>query len=128
MPVLPLIDLLILLAWTSLIVAFVQKAIGLALALEATVMGMSPFDFVLVAAVALLFALALAARVWVRANEPRFLRERARARRVLPDGPDPRERAAEPPVGEAPAPSPPAPAASAEGAARTGPVDGAAAR
>ena len=57
MPVLPLIDLMILLAWTSLIVAFVEKAMGLALATRPSILGMGPFDFVLVAAVCLLFAL-----------------------------------------------------------------------
>ena len=74
MPILPLIDLMILVAWTSLIVAMVQKAVGMALATRATVFGMTPFDFVLVAGVSLLFALALAARVWVKGNEPRLLR------------------------------------------------------
>ena len=49
MPILPLIDLMILVAWTSLIVAMVQKAVGMALATRATVFGMTPFDFVLVA-------------------------------------------------------------------------------
>ena len=42
MPILPMIDLMILVAWTSLIVAVVQKAIGMALATRATVFGMTP--------------------------------------------------------------------------------------
>jgi hypothetical protein len=93
MPILPLIDLMILIAWTSLIVAMVQKAVGMALATRATLFGMSPFDFVLVAGVSLLFALALAARVWVKANEQRLLRgqrEPGPLDEVLPDFPDPR--------------------------------------
>jgi len=95
MPVLPLIDLMILLAWTSLIVAFVQKAMGMALATRPVMFGMGPFDFVLVAAVCLLFALALAARVWVKASEPALLRLRRERNgnggfEVLPDFPDPR--------------------------------------
>ena len=98
-PILPMIDLMILVAWTSLIVAVVQKAIGMALATRATVFGMTPFDFVVVAAVSLLFALALAARVWVKANESRLLRaQRAPGSfgEVLPDFPDPRKEAGEP--------------------------------
>ncbi len=99
MPILPMIDLMILVAWTSLIVAVVQKAIGMALATRATVFGMTPFDFVVVAAVCLLFALALAARVWVKANESRLLRtprEPGPLDEVLPDFPDPRRSEAQP--------------------------------
>jgi hypothetical protein len=96
-PVLPLIDLLILVAWTSLIWAGFQKAVGLALASSFTVLGLGPLDFVLIAGVCLLFALALAARVWVKANEPRLARA-PRASLVssgdlLPDYPDPRQQA-----------------------------------
>jgi hypothetical protein len=94
-PTLPLIDLMILIAWTSLIVGMVQKAVWMALSTRATIFGMTPYDFVLVAGVFLLFALALAARVWVKANEPRLLRsQRAPDPRdeVLPDFPDPREK------------------------------------
>ena len=47
MPVLPLIDLLILLAWTFLIWAFVQKGLWLAFASTFTVLGLTPYDFVL---------------------------------------------------------------------------------
>jgi ABC-type transport system involved in multi-copper enzyme maturation permease subunit len=65
---------MILIAWTSLIVGMVQKAVWMALSTRATIFGMTPYDFVLVAGVFLLFALALAARVWVKANEPRLLR------------------------------------------------------
>src|SRR5688572_5716568 len=96
MPVLPLIDLMILLAWTSLIVAFVQKSMMLALARRFAFLGMGPFDFVVASGVCLLFALALAARVWVKAAEPGLLRVRrernglAGGVEVLPDFPDPR--------------------------------------
>jgi hypothetical protein len=92
-PTLPLIDLMILVAWTSLTVAVVQKAVWMALATRATIFGMTPYDFVLVAGVSLLFALALAARVWVKANEARLMRaQRAPGPldEVLPDYPDPR--------------------------------------
>jgi len=78
-PVLPLIDLLILIAWTSLMWAFVHKALWLALASRFTVLGLGPYDFVLGGAVCLLLALALAARTWVKANEPLLFRSRHRA-------------------------------------------------
>lgn len=94
MPVLPLIDLLILMAWTSLIVGFVQKALWLALASHFTILGLMPFDFVTLAGVGLLFALALAARVWVKAHEPALMRAARRApreRETLPDFPHPAE-------------------------------------
>ena len=92
MPVLPLIDLMIFLAWTSLIVGFVLKLMQLALARPFGFLGMGPFDFAVLAAVALLFAISLAARVWVKATEPGLLRRaRGRADEALPDFPDPRE-------------------------------------
>jgi hypothetical protein len=100
MPVLPLIDVMILAAWTCLIVAFAEKAIHLALnTSRAVLFGMTPYDWVITASVCLLFALALAARVWVKATEPGLLRlrrpllPRADAE-VLPDFPDPRDQAA----------------------------------
>lgn len=95
MPVLPLIDLLILIAWTSLVVGFVQKVLWLALASRFTILGLQPFDFVTMAGVGLLFALALAARVWVKTHEPAMLRAARRGPgrgvEALPDFPDPRE-------------------------------------
>jgi len=99
MPILPLIDLMILIAWTCLIVAVVQKALSMALAVRASVFGMTPYDFVLVAGVSLLFALALAARMWVKANQSRLLgRQRVvePVNEVLPDYPDPRTVKAKP--------------------------------
>ena len=96
MPVLPLIDLFILVAWASLVWAFVQKGLWLALAKSFTVLGLTPIDFVLGSAVCLLFALALAARVWVKGHEPKLIHTLHRAglskqpRETLPDFPDPR--------------------------------------
>jgi hypothetical protein len=81
--VLPLIDLMILVAWTSMIWAVFHKALWLALATKFTVLGLVPYDFVLLAGVALLFALALAARVWVKAHEPALLRKAERRQDVL---------------------------------------------
>ena len=96
MPVLPLIDLLILVAGTSLIWAFVQKGLRLAFASSFTVVGLTPYDFVLCSGVCLLLALALAARVWVKAHEPKLIHTLHRAGHgappieTLPDFPDPR--------------------------------------
>jgi hypothetical protein len=95
-PVLPMIDLLILIAWSGLVWAFVHKVLWLAMDTSFTVMGLTPYDFVLGSGACLLFALALAARVWVKANET-GLHAGGRATRyadeVLPDFPDPREEA-----------------------------------
>ncbi len=94
MPVLPLIDLMILGAWSALIIGAAQKTLGIAIGRNLLIFGLSPMDFLAMAAVALLFAMSLAARQWVKANEPGILR---RARRlhtsdeVLPDFPDPRD-------------------------------------
>ena len=94
MPVLPLIDLMILAAWSSLIVGAAQKTLGIAMGRNLLIFGFTPMDFLAMAAVALLFAMSLAARQWVKANEPGILR-RARmlhtSDEVLPDFPDPRE-------------------------------------
>ena len=76
MPILPLIDLLILLGWTSLLGAFLLKAIWITTTYRPTVFGLLPFDFLVVAGVFLLFAMTLAARTWVKMNEPRLLARR----------------------------------------------------
>jgi len=70
MPVLPLIDLMLLSGWTSLLVAFVLKMIHISTSYRPTILGLTPIDFLLVAAVAMLFAIALAARTWVKSQEP----------------------------------------------------------
>jgi hypothetical protein len=92
---------MILVAWTSLIWAFVQKALWLAFASTFTVLGLTPYDFVLGAGICLLFALALAARVWVKAHEPKLIHtlhragHQAKAVETLPDFPDPRQAASQ---------------------------------
>jgi hypothetical protein len=97
MPVLPLIDLMILVAWTSMIIGAVQKTLSIALGRPLSAFGFSPTDFVLVAVAALLFALSLAARTWVRAYEPALRRARHQHRgdEVLPDFPAPRTETAQ---------------------------------
>ncbi len=76
MPVLPIIDLLIFLGWTSISIGAVLKAIYLTTSYRPTFVGLGPLDLLLVAGCFLLFALALAARTWVKANEPRMLAAR----------------------------------------------------
>jgi len=73
MPMLPLIDLLILLGWTSLMVGAVQKALWITTSYQWKLVGLTPGDFLTAAGVCLLFALTLAARAWVKVNEPKML-------------------------------------------------------
>ncbi|NNL65569.1 MAG: hypothetical protein HKP30_04955 [Myxococcales bacterium] len=73
MPMLPLIDLLILLGWTCLMIGAVQKALWMATTYSWKLLGLTPGDFLGLAGVCLLFALTLAARAWVKLNEPRML-------------------------------------------------------
>jgi hypothetical protein len=80
MPVLPIIDALIVLGWSSLFVGFLQKAIFVATSYRPTILGFTPVDFLFIACVCLLFALALAARTWVKAHEPELMARRRRAR------------------------------------------------
>lgn len=79
-PTLPLIDLLILMGWTSLFVGATQKAIWITTSYRPTILSLTPIDFLWIAGISLLFALSLAARTWVRLNEGRAL-SLARARR-----------------------------------------------
>jgi hypothetical protein len=72
-PILPLIDLLILLGWTSLLVGFAQKAIWISTSYRPGLLGLAPMDFVVIAGICLVFALSLAARTWVKLNEPRLV-------------------------------------------------------
>jgi hypothetical protein len=96
-PVLPLIDLLILLGWTSLLVGFVLKALSIALSYPLSILGLAPIDFLLAAGVTLLFALSLAARTWVKVHEPRLVARR----RVAEYGVDQKEvGASERPAGD----------------------------
>ncbi len=53
--------------------AFVHKASWLAFGMTYTVLGLTPYDFVLGGGACLLFSIALAARTWVKANESSLL-------------------------------------------------------
>ncbi|UCE85473.1 MAG: hypothetical protein JSU66_14200 [Deltaproteobacteria bacterium] len=71
MPILPIIDLLIFGAWTSLMIGVGLKAIWVTTTYRPHLFGLAPPDFLLGTGICLLFALALAARVWVKSNEAR---------------------------------------------------------
>lgn len=79
MPVLPMIDLLILLGWTSFALGGVLKAIAVTTNYRPDIASLGPLEFLEISAISLLFALALAARTWVKANEPEII---AKQRRV----------------------------------------------
>jgi hypothetical protein len=78
MSILPLMDALILLGWSSLIAGGLLKAVYVTTHYRPTILGMSPIDFLALAVVALVFALTLAARTWVKSVEPELLRRRRR--------------------------------------------------
>ncbi len=79
MPVLPLIDLLILMGWTSLVLGAVLKGVAVTTSYRPEILTLGPVEFLALSGVCLLFALALAARTWVKANEPEII---AKQRRV----------------------------------------------
>ena len=70
MPVLPLIDLMLLSGWTALLIGFVLKVVHLTTSFRPSIVGLTPFDFLLMGVAAMLFAIALAARTWVKTQEP----------------------------------------------------------
>ena len=83
MLILPLIDLLILSGTGLLAIGFVMKAISVTTTYHPLILGFSAVDFVLMAGICWGFALTLAARSWVRLNEPKLLavkREQIQAR------------------------------------------------
>lgn len=70
LPVLPLMDMLILAGWSSLAIGFVLKAIAALTRWQPTIFTLSPIDFLFIAVASFLFAIALAARVWVAEQQP----------------------------------------------------------
>jgi hypothetical protein len=75
--ILPLIDLLILVGTGCLGVGFVLKALDITTHYHPSILGFSSMDFVLLTGVCWGFALTLAARCWVKVNEP-LLQQRRR--------------------------------------------------
>ena len=78
MPVLPLVDLFILMGTAALGVGFILKAIDISTHFRPTILGFSSLDFLLIAAVCMGFALTLVARTWMKLNEPRLVELRRR--------------------------------------------------
>ena len=78
MPVLPVIDLLLLAGWTSLLVGFVLKVADLLTRGNQSIFSLSPIDFLIMAVVSFLFAIALAARTWVASQSSSKLAVRRR--------------------------------------------------
>ncbi len=70
MTVLPIVDLLILMGTGSLGVGFVLKGVALTTTYNPTFLGFSSIDMLLIALTCFGFALVLAARTWLRLNEP----------------------------------------------------------
>jgi hypothetical protein len=83
MPVLPIIDLLILMGWTSLFGAFALKAIYVTTSYHPSLFGLGPLDLTILSAVMLLFALAVSARTWVKSLERSGLSPNERAAATL---------------------------------------------
>jgi len=86
MTVLPIVDLLILMGTGSLGVGFVLKGVALTTTYNPTFLGFSSIDMLLIALTCFGFALVLAARTWLRLNEPHI---QALERRIgdRPSGP-----------------------------------------
>jgi hypothetical protein len=79
-PILPLVDLLILLGSGSLLIGFLLKAISLATLYRPTLLGFSPLDFAVVTSVCFGLALTLVARTWLKLHEPSLLALQSRLR------------------------------------------------
>jgi hypothetical protein len=79
LPILPLIDLLLLLGTGSLCIGFLLKAVAVTTRFQPSLLGFTSIDFVLIAGICMGFALVLAARTWVKLNEPRLLELRRRS-------------------------------------------------
>jgi hypothetical protein len=78
-PILPLIDLMLLLGTGSLVVGFLLKAIAVTTRFQPSLLGFTSLDFVLIAGICMGFALVLAARTWVKLNEPLLLEARRKS-------------------------------------------------
>jgi hypothetical protein len=80
MPILPLVDLFILLGSGSFAVGMLLKAIAMTTHYRPSILGLTSLDFAIVTAVCFTFALTLTARTWLKLNEPRMLSLQSRLR------------------------------------------------
>ena len=80
MPILPLVDLFILLGSASFGLGALLKVIDVTTHYHPSLLGFSSSDFALITAVCFAFALTLVARTWLKLNEPRLLALQSRLR------------------------------------------------
>ena len=69
MPVLPLVDLLILMGTIALVIGVLLKTIAILTVFQPVLLGFTSLDFVVIAGVCMGFALTLVARTWLKLNE-----------------------------------------------------------
>lgn len=81
MPILPLIDLLVVVGTVLLGTGFLLKVVNIATFYNPAILGFSSTDFVLMTGICWGFALILAARTWVRLNEPKLIELRRQQRK-----------------------------------------------
>ncbi|NNL65047.1 MAG: hypothetical protein HKP30_02275 [Myxococcales bacterium] len=72
MTVLPLVDLLILLGTGAVGIGFVLKAVAMTTVYQPTFLGFSSLDMLLIALLCFGMSLVIAARTWLKLNEPRL--------------------------------------------------------
>ena len=80
MPVLPLVDLFILLGTGSFAFGVLLKAIAMTTVYRPSILGLTSLDFAVITGVCFAFALTLTARTWLKLNEPRLLVLQSRLR------------------------------------------------
>jgi hypothetical protein len=80
MPVLPLVDLFILMGTGSFAVGLLLKAIAMTTVYRPSILGLTSLDFAVITGVCFAFALTLTARTWLKLNEPRLMVLQSRLR------------------------------------------------
>lgn len=80
MPILPIVDLLILIGSGSLVVGFILQVITIVTRFNPSLLGFSPLDFVVITGVCFGLAITFVARTWLKLNEPTLLSLRSRMR------------------------------------------------
>ena len=76
MSILPIVDLLILMASGVMAAAVFLKAVYSTTLYRPTLLGMSPMDCAVASGILLLFALTLVARTWVKSRDPEIMAAR----------------------------------------------------
>ena len=80
MPVLPIVDLLILMGTGSLVIGFLLKAVTIVTRMHPSILGFSSLDFVVITGVCFGLAMTFVGRTWLKLNEPAMLSLRSRLR------------------------------------------------